>query len=599
MGRITDRVGVSTGGSGDSRAQTAPLAVILVLAMVIAGSTLVIAVGGQAISETQTRLDGERAENTMTQFDSQAAMVAIGSASVQEVSLESSGASKYTVRNESGWMNVSYTDGTSGDVTTVYNSSMGAVSRSSGDSTLAYQGGGVWRSDGEGSVMVSPPEFHYRDATLTLPMVQVRGDSSLNRRATVTHNSTTQHYPDQDNSDFRNPLDDGRVEVTVQSEYYEAWGKYFMTRTDGDVEYDHSNGRVTLELVTPPESTTVTSALAAGAGGNLNVQGTGGGPGSCADWNYLDSYNSSNTLDDYCSQTHGTNGNVTYAGDITMSGSADFEGSIRGGGYVHLTGSSYVTEDVYYSSGSEPSNSRVGGSVEQIAGVESASPINTHVAGRVNDVEGDNDNGDPGVPIDGSDRLTGSDPTLESGTYYLERVDMGSSSVDSLEIDTTGGDVTIAVNDYIHVSDGGYDITVTGSNDVRFYVNTSEKEGGSTGLHVGQSSEIATPHNNATQLYVYGKDDFNATIQGAGSSNRARFSGVIYAPSSSDGPGTVTVGHGDVYGGIVTGTANINTQAGLHYDEALAAEQALAPDADVVQVTYLHISVNSVNVTSG
>jgi len=56
-------------------------------------------------------------------------------------------------------------------------------------------------------------------------MVQVRGDSSLNRRATVTHNSTTQHYPDQDNSDFRNPLDDGRVEVTVQSEYYEAWGK--------------------------------------------------------------------------------------------------------------------------------------------------------------------------------------------------------------------------------------------------------------------------------------------------------------------------------------------------------------------------------------
>jgi len=266
-----------------------------------------------------------------------------------------------------------------------------------------------------------------------------------------------------------------------------------MTRTDGDVEYDHSNGRVTLELVTPPESTTVTSALAAGAGGNLNVQGTGGGPGSCADWNYLDSYNSSNTLDDYCSQTHGTNGNVTYAGDITMSGSADFEGSIRGGGYVHLTGSSYVTEDVYYSSGSEPSNSRVGGSVEQIAGVESASPINTHVAGRVNDVEGDNDNGDPGVPIDGSDRLTGSDPTLESGTYYLERVDMGSSSVDSLEIDTTGGDVTIAVNDYIHVSDGGYDITVTGSNDVRFYVNTSEKEGGSTGLHVGQSSEIATP----------------------------------------------------------------------------------------------------------
>jgi len=372
-----------------------------------------------------------------------------------------------------------------------------------------------------------------------------------------------------------------------------------MTRTDGDVEYDHSNGRVTLELVTPPESTTVTSALAAGAGGNLNVQGTGGGPGSCADWNYLDSYNSSNTLDDYCSQTHGTNGNVTYAGDITMSGSADFEGSIRGGGYVHLTGSSYVTEETCTTPRSEPSNSRVGGSVEQIAGVESASPINTHVAGRVNDVEGDNDNGDPGVPIDGSDRLTGSDPTLESGTYYLERVDMGSSSVDSLEIDTTGGDVTIAVNDYIHVSDGGYDITVTGSNDVRFYVNTSEKEGGSTGLHVGQSSEIATPTTTPRSCTSMARTISTRRFRGQASSNRARFSGVIYAPSSSDGPGTVTVGHGDVYGGIVTGTANINTQAGLHYDEALAAEQALAPDADVVQVTYLHISVNSVNVTSG
>ncbi len=86
--------------------------------------------------------------------------------------------------------------------------------------------------------MVSPPEFHYRDATLTLPLVTVSGSGTIRDRASITHNRTTSHFPNTTrNANFTNPLEDGKVNVTLQSEYYRAWGGYFEERTDGDVTY--------------------------------------------------------------------------------------------------------------------------------------------------------------------------------------------------------------------------------------------------------------------------------------------------------------------------------------------------------------------------
>jgi hypothetical protein len=44
------------------------------------------------------------------------------------------------------------------------------------------------------------------------------------------------------------------VTVTVKSDYYAAWARYFETRTAGNVTVDETNGTATLELVSPATS---------------------------------------------------------------------------------------------------------------------------------------------------------------------------------------------------------------------------------------------------------------------------------------------------------------------------------------------------------
>jgi hypothetical protein len=268
----------SSGPEGGARAQSAPLAVILVFAMVIAGSTLVVAVGGMAISETQSNLDTQRAENTMTQLDSQAALVALESSSTQRMELETQSNGGFSVENESGWANVSYESTASGDVKTVFNATMGAVVYENGEQQVAYQGGGVWKTDGGGSLMVSPPEVHYRDATLTMPLVLVRGDARLGKRAFFEHSNTTKHFPNESiDGEFRNPVEGGDMNLTIQSRYYEAWGEYFEQRADGEVDYDHANEQVTVELV-PPFDESFDNVVATTAHGGITVNGGGSDP---------------------------------------------------------------------------------------------------------------------------------------------------------------------------------------------------------------------------------------------------------------------------------------------------------------------------------
>ncbi len=105
-------------------------------------------------------------------------------------------------------MNVSYQNTTSGNRMTVFNESMGEVAYHGSDETrLAYQGGGVWRANGDGtSVMVSPPEFHYRDATLTLPLVTVSGSGAIRDGASISHNRTRSYFPNSTGNEILNSL---------------------------------------------------------------------------------------------------------------------------------------------------------------------------------------------------------------------------------------------------------------------------------------------------------------------------------------------------------------------------------------------------------
>lgn len=599
-----------SGQADQRRGQSGPLGFLLVFALVIAATTLIVALGAGTIGGTQDALDGERAEKAMTQLDSQAALVALGNSDVQRVDLSTGREHSYRVEDDAGRMTLSYTNQTTGAETKIFSEQLGRIVYESDDgANIAYQGGGVWRSDGEGNaIMISPPEFHYRDATLTLPLVTVGSSGTIGDRAVISNAETTRYFPNATkNSAYSNPLENARVEVAVTSEYYRAWGEYFETRTDGTVEYDHPNETVTLALVTPLENTKVTSATA-----SLSASGTfiiNGNAGTVCDPEkvYLDSYNSSGTDDGYCDQTPGNEGDVIYGGDMDLSGgagSSDIYGDVVSGGTVDVGngkggGSPDINGNISYSDRCENSEDacerKATGSVDQISGIDQAPAINGIVRTQVNETRTNNDNGDSGVPITGTTLDPGS-VELTAGSYYLEELDVAGS--ETLTLNTTDGDIYIAVDENVVLGPGA-NVNVTGDGTVSVYVLGSA--GSANQLYMGEHSNVTNAGDDAPQFRLFGQSNFTATIGGGSGGNLAQYVGVIYAPPGTAGTGSVTLDSGVVYGGILTGTTTIANGNGgsIHYDEALRTQRVLEQSESIVRVTYIHASTNEIRVEDG
>lgn len=242
-----------------ARGQSETLGVVLLLGMTVLSVTALAAFGGTAIDDTQHSVDVQSAEHALSQLDSRASLVALSDADSQSVSLGRGRQGTYSVDPGAGHITISHVNYTENESLELYNRSLGAVRYEAGDTTLAYQGGGVWRTRrGAGSVMVSSPEFHYRGLTLTLPILRIDGGGSIAGTARADLRGTakpTPIYPDADEyyeetgENFTNPVQNGTVKVTVQSDYYDAWANYFRTRTDGEVRTYSGNKTAVIELV--------------------------------------------------------------------------------------------------------------------------------------------------------------------------------------------------------------------------------------------------------------------------------------------------------------------------------------------------------------
>ena len=255
-------------GSGDSRAQGDVIALVLLLVITVAGASAILTFGGDAITGIQQSATDGAAEQSMTQFDSKASLVAHGDSDAQRVRLAGSADATRRVDAGAGWMNISVYNASTGEFEyEITNTTLGAVVYQDGDTSVAYQGGGVWRRSGNGTLMVSPPEFHYRGTTLTLPLVSVAGDERLDNEVIVRRPADpTGVYPDED-ADRVNPLDEGVVVITVGSEYYDAWGRFFEQRTSGNVTVYDSNQTARTELIVPFETEFDNVVASTSAGG--------------------------------------------------------------------------------------------------------------------------------------------------------------------------------------------------------------------------------------------------------------------------------------------------------------------------------------------
>jgi hypothetical protein len=318
---------------GEGRGQSDLLGVVLLLGLVLVGTTAVVTLGSVAIQDTQRSASVANAEAAMTQFDSKTSLVAFDGAESERVTVPRGEGATVEVRESAGSLTVAVVDRETDAVVADRTVPLGAVVYEQGSTAVAYQGGGVWRLRGDDAAMVSPPEFHYRpgtggEPTLTLPLVTVAdgaggaGGGTAGGALAVTKAAPT----DADLLAVGNPLERGRVNVTVRSAYYEAWGRFFEERTASAVTYDHGNETTTVTLVAPRPAATVSNAVVSDAGST-----------GLANNGEIDSYNSS--VGAYAAPGGGE-ASVAVDGDFAPSNSVVVRGE------VHANGDASVDNDI-------------------------------------------------------------------------------------------------------------------------------------------------------------------------------------------------------------------------------------------------------------
>ena len=581
-----------TDATSDRRAQTETIGFVLAFGIVIVGAIIVVTLGATTLGDTEDRLTEERAQKTLTQFDSNAALVALGQSDTHRASFAFEGGEQFTLLEDNGWLNVTATNRSTENTREIMNTTLGALVYENGDTRLAYQGGGVWRSDESGGQMVSPPEFHYRGATLTLPTIKLAGDSAPGRTGRIRRTSTTQEFP---NPSSQNPLQNSIVRVTVGSEFYRGWGEYFETRTDGEVAYDNENEEVTLTLVSPIGEINAESAVAGQVStGTLLLQANPSHPchsGGNPKPPYFDSYNSSDGS--YCGQydedTVNSAGEIVFGDRIeTQAAAGQIQGDLVAGGAVDLFNNQALHGNVSHTDGcsdcddaqqnaenNNPGAAPPGGyTVDEITGIDTSPSIGFSIDSTVRNLRKEHSP----TTISPGDELT-------AGEYYTEDITLGGGP--DVTFNTSDGDITVAVNNTVALTSGGT-VDVIGDGEVDVYVNGSS---GDDLVIDGSGTGITAPNDNATKLTLLGDQDFTATL------NRGTMTGVVYAPGGQTGDAEVELFRGaTVYGGLVTGDMTIGNPGGgtVHYDEDLADKQIVPPDESIVRVTFLHVTRNEI-----
>ena len=232
---------------------------------------IALAGGGVALGDLISDAEASNVENGMSHLSSKASLVALGDADSQRFSLGATQEGTVTVRPNEGSMTL--TNVTDESREEVFATELGAIVYEGKNREVAYQGGGIWSKRGDNSTMTSPPEFHYRGTTLTLPIIQVTGEGAVGgqARGQITPESVAQDAV----ADLPTPLETGTVEIAIQSSYYEGWYRYLSERTEGDTVLYHSNETVVTTLTVPEEVTfdnTLSVQTTYDASGNANIE---------------------------------------------------------------------------------------------------------------------------------------------------------------------------------------------------------------------------------------------------------------------------------------------------------------------------------------
>ena len=275
------------------RGQSEVFGYLLIVTIGFVGVSLVLVFGGQALSLFESQTQEQKTINAFSKLDSEASTVALsedGNRS-SDVDLSLNTRTNSLIAKDTGNLRVAAVDCSAGsmseDCITRYrkyigsdvggkfngagitenlyaNFAMGTLVYEGDESEVAYQGGGVWRKPADNnpddeSFVVSSPEFYYTeqgDNTATLSPVVINTDGRQLGNSNV-------HISSKDNTlgscdTLTDPcferadsprLDGKTVFVTIQSDYYRAWGKYFEEQVgENKVDYNDAENRVIVKM---------------------------------------------------------------------------------------------------------------------------------------------------------------------------------------------------------------------------------------------------------------------------------------------------------------------------------------------------------------
>nr|WP_267639666.1 hypothetical protein [Haloarchaeobius amylolyticus] len=268
---------------------------MLLVAVVTIGAVSIVVVGGLTLEETREDTEDVRIEQVFVELEQNVNSVALGEGSSDQTNFDIRTREGAIHRKDTGRIEV-YTQNID-----IANESFGSIEYTRGETVYAYQAGGVWRGTGDDAVMVSPPQFYYRDGTLNLPIPIISGEERIDSGVVNIRKNRTMSPINRVGY-----VEGELVTVKIHSEYYGGWADYLRKHTsERAVSVDHANETVKVKLGRPILNGDFRQGVYATGGdeGDVTVQ-------------------SGNAV---------INGPVRAEGDVNVSGAGSITGSIESG----------------------------------------------------------------------------------------------------------------------------------------------------------------------------------------------------------------------------------------------------------------------------
>ena len=253
----------STPTRRQGRGQSNLIGFVLLIGMILIAASVTLYFGSAMVGDLKGEIQGQDAEQTMREVDSRLSEVAFSDNLEHTLAFDPSEGQSVRIADNAEM--VIELDGNS--TCTPFVIPMGSLHyESEGQSTVTYQGGGIWKETSSGNVMVSPPNMEYKDGTLTFPSVNING--SANGQVQTLQAKKDLEYSRERSREYSQLMENcsnaSMMTVTVESRYADVWGEYLESEVSSNSTYDLDNADPNNDSVT----VTISEGINYGIGGD-------------------------------------------------------------------------------------------------------------------------------------------------------------------------------------------------------------------------------------------------------------------------------------------------------------------------------------------